>query len=151
MDNRLDNHPYVFLMEIMQHEAHRHPYIEMFGVLCLMKLKHGAAFITRAGSAWRLLMLSMLMPWIVKYRRMTRSKLSHEDGLLSAAFVGFQNLRKNDAAPITLDKDTDENQDDEQVIMDLKQRVQQLQEKLLLSEATNQKSRRFSRSSIIEM
>ena len=75
----LDNHPHIFLMELLQHEAHRHPYIEMFGAVCLLKLRTGDAFVSRAGSAWRLLLLLMLMPWLTQYRRLARAA-SDNDG-----------------------------------------------------------------------
>lgn len=68
----LDNHPQIFLMDILQHEAHRHPLIETFGVMNLLKLQHGREFGTKAGSTWRLLFVMILMPWLTKYRSMAR-------------------------------------------------------------------------------
>jgi hypothetical protein len=59
-DFKLDNDPYVFLVDLLSHEAHRHPYIQIFGAVCLLKLRYGPRFVTRAGSAWRLLMVAML-------------------------------------------------------------------------------------------
>ena len=43
----IDNLPQVFLMDILQHEAHRHPFIETVGVMCLLKLKHGRQFASK--------------------------------------------------------------------------------------------------------
>lgn len=71
-DFKLDNDPYIFLMDLLNHEAHRHPYIQIFGAVCLLKLRYGPRFVTRAGSAWRLLLVAMLMPWLARYRRLSR-------------------------------------------------------------------------------
>jgi hypothetical protein len=64
----LDNYPTVFMKDILQHEAHRHPYIETIGVMYLMKLRYRDHFGLRAGSIWRLLFVYALMPWMHKYR-----------------------------------------------------------------------------------
>jgi hypothetical protein len=64
----LDNYPTVFMKDLLQHEAHRHPYIEMIGVMYLMKLRYRDHFGSRAGTAWRLLFVYALMPWMHKYR-----------------------------------------------------------------------------------
>lgn len=37
----IDNYPYIFYKDILSHEAHRHPYIELLGVMYLMKLRYG--------------------------------------------------------------------------------------------------------------
>lgn len=79
-DFKLDNDPYVFLMDLLSHEAHRHPYIQIFGAVCLLKLRYGPRFVTRAGSAWRLLLVAMLMPWLARYRRLSRPPRLGEDG-----------------------------------------------------------------------
>jgi hypothetical protein len=72
---KLDKYPDIFLTDVLQHEAHRHPYIEIFSGLCILKLEKGEEFISKAGSAWRLVFLLSLMPWLTKYRRMTNSEL----------------------------------------------------------------------------
>lgn len=64
----LDNYPRIFLKEILSHEAHRHPYIDLLGVIYLMKLRHGDEFGNRAGATWRLIFVYALMPWLHKYR-----------------------------------------------------------------------------------
>jgi len=69
---RIDKEPYIFLMDILQHEAHRHPYIERLGVMYLLKLGHRDAFCTFAGSSWRLIFVYVLMPWLSKYRSIRR-------------------------------------------------------------------------------
>jgi len=63
-----DNGPLTFRKEIIISDAHRHPYMELLGLMYLMKLKHGKAFGTNAGSTWRLIFVSALMPWLSKYR-----------------------------------------------------------------------------------
>jgi len=69
---RIDREPYMFQIDILQHEAHRHPYIETLGVMYLSKLRHGDKFCTFAGSCWRLIFVYVLMPWLSKYRAMRR-------------------------------------------------------------------------------
>jgi hypothetical protein len=47
---------------------HRHPYMERWALLYLLKLRHGNKFGTQAGGAWRILFTLALMPWLRKYR-----------------------------------------------------------------------------------
>ncbi|CAB9521768.1 unknown protein [Seminavis robusta] len=76
----LDGYPMIHLKDVLSHEAHRHPYIEQIGVVYLMKLRHGSRFGQRAGTCWRLIFVHALLPWLHKYRVMTRSRqLSIED------------------------------------------------------------------------
>jgi len=70
---RIDSAPYMFQIDILQHEAHRHPYIEMLGAMYLSKLRHGNDFCNPAGSCWRLIFVYVLMPWLSKYRAVRRS------------------------------------------------------------------------------
>jgi hypothetical protein len=64
----LDGSFTAFRKNLLMHEAHRHPLIERFGLLCLLKLRAGDHFGTRAGAAWRLLYVLTMMPWLRKYR-----------------------------------------------------------------------------------
>lgn len=64
----LDSVSIAFEKDLLIHEAHRHMFIERFGLLCLIKLYGGNKFGTRAGSAWRLLFVLITMPWLRKYR-----------------------------------------------------------------------------------
>lgn len=64
----LDGVAFAFRKDILMHEAHRSVLIDRFGHLVLIKLRMGDAFATRAGSAWRLLCVLSVMPWLRKYR-----------------------------------------------------------------------------------
>lgn len=69
----VDNWPTVSRKEILIHEAHRHPYLETLGYLYLMQLRFkGERFATRQCSAWRLIFVTALMPWLHKFREMSR-------------------------------------------------------------------------------
>ena len=68
----LDRAPVYYRKDLLLHEAHRHPYIERLGALFLLKLNYGKKFGTRGGSAWRLLYVMTLMPWLKKYRASVR-------------------------------------------------------------------------------
>lgn len=71
----IDMYPSIHLQDLLSHEAHRHPYIEMLGTMYLLKLRHGKTFATRAGACWRLLFVYGLMPWLDKYRALTRPEM----------------------------------------------------------------------------
>jgi hypothetical protein len=64
----LDGFSLCFRKDLLLHEAHRHPYIELFGMLCLLKLRHREQFGSRANACWRLLYVLSIMPWMKKYR-----------------------------------------------------------------------------------
>lgn len=65
---QLDSYPYSFRKDLLQHDAHRHPYIERLTTLYMMKLRYGKDFGNRANSCWRVLFALCLMPWMRKYR-----------------------------------------------------------------------------------
>jgi hypothetical protein len=70
---RVDNWPTVTRKEILIHEAHRHPYLEQLGYLYLMQLRYkDGRFATRSCSAWRLVFVAALMPWLHKFRELAR-------------------------------------------------------------------------------
>lgn len=71
---RLDSEHVSFKKDLLIHEAHRHPYVERIGQMCLLKLHHGSEFGTRAGAYWRMLFSLALMPWMRSYRVSNRSK-----------------------------------------------------------------------------
>jgi hypothetical protein len=78
----VDNFPSIHLRDVLAHEAHRHPYIELLGTMYLMKLRYSTHFCENAGSCWRLLFVYALMPWLHKYRIVTRTsagKLTKSD------------------------------------------------------------------------
>lgn len=63
----LDGSVVAFRQDILMQDAHRHVLIELFGDLCLMKLRSGSSFALQPGSAWRLLYVLTVMPWLRKY------------------------------------------------------------------------------------
>ena len=63
-----DPYPTIHVRDLVAHEAHRHPYIEILGTIYLMKLRYSRDFGSRAGSAWRLMFIYALMPWMHQYR-----------------------------------------------------------------------------------
>lgn len=65
----LDSYNDWFMTDVLLVEAHRHPYLEVLGTQYLLKIKHGEAHINRAGSAWRMIFVTTLMPWLQKYRK----------------------------------------------------------------------------------
>jgi len=74
----IDNLPRVFRQNLLSTDAHRHPYIELLGLMYLMKLRHKDKFGTGSGTAWRLLFVIALMPWLKKKR--IEDKGDDEDG-----------------------------------------------------------------------
>jgi hypothetical protein len=67
-DIQLDSYAISFQKDLLTHEAHRHPYMERWALMYLLKLRYGSAFGTRAGAAWRILFTLALMPWLRNYR-----------------------------------------------------------------------------------
>jgi len=63
-----DPYPTIHLRDLVAHEAHRHPYIEILGTVYLMKLRYSERFGSRSGSAWRLMFVYALLPWMHQYR-----------------------------------------------------------------------------------
>jgi hypothetical protein len=66
-----DSYYNYFMADTLAVEAHRHPYIETLGFMYLMKIRHDADFMNRAGVTWRLIFVTALMPWLRKYRVMS--------------------------------------------------------------------------------
>ena len=64
----LDSYPIQFRKDLLLHEAHRHPYMERLGQLYMLKLRHSDDFGLTAGSAWRIIVVQALMPWLRRYR-----------------------------------------------------------------------------------
>jgi len=99
----LDGYPSIFQRDILSHEAHRHPWIELFGAMMMMKLRYGDSFARSAGSSWRLIFVYSLLPWLSKYRTLTRSKhLMGNDENVDATALAFVSLRKVIRQSLTL-------------------------------------------------
>jgi len=80
----LDSYPSIFMKNILASEAHSHPHIQLLGAMYIMKLQYGKQFATRAGSNWRLIFVTALMPWVMKYRVMTKTNIDVDDDNLDA-------------------------------------------------------------------
>ena len=89
-DLELDGYPVIFMKDILSHEAHRHPYLELMGSMYLMKMRYGEHFGNRAGSTWRLIFVYALMPWLNKYRILREGKVEDE---VTEGTVRFFRLR----------------------------------------------------------
>mmetsp|Transcript_15838 Transcript_15838/g.22648 ORF Transcript_15838/g.22648 Transcript_15838/m.22648 type:complete len:1024 (-) Transcript_15838:164-3235(-) len=76
----LDALPQIFRQDILVHEAHRHPYIDLLGKVFMYKLRYEERFVHTAGSAWRMLFTLALMPWLRKYRVFHRKLDDDDDG-----------------------------------------------------------------------
>jgi len=74
-----DDYPALFQRDILLHEAHRHPYIEVLGTMYMMKLRYRELFAERAGYCFRLMFVVALMPWIRKYRILASPKSAGGD------------------------------------------------------------------------
>lgn len=64
----LDAIPVAYRRDLLVHEAHLHPYIERLGGMYLLRLRDGDEFGSVAGTTWRCLFATALMPWLVKYK-----------------------------------------------------------------------------------
>jgi hypothetical protein len=89
----LDAYPIAFRKDLLQHDAHRHPYLERLAALYMMKLRYGNAFGKRANSCWRLLVVLCLMPWMRKYRLRTASIEEWEKELETEKEKSTENTR----------------------------------------------------------
>jgi hypothetical protein len=72
----LDAYAIAFRKDLLIHDAHRHPYMERWASLFLLKLRRGSTFGTPAGAAWRILFTMALMPWLRNYRVHPKLKAS---------------------------------------------------------------------------
>jgi hypothetical protein len=99
----LDNFPTVHTKDLLAQDAHRHPYVELLGVIYLMKLRYEEHFGKPSGSAWRLLFVYALFPWLHTYRVSARPELfdyeqssvfTLKEGKESVRNLVFLSLRK---------------------------------------------------------
>lgn len=132
---RLDSMPLAFIKDILLHEAHRHPYIERLGVIYMMKLKHGNKFCTEAGSAWRLIFVVALMPWLRKYRILGTNDLDiNELSLVSNAQKDddeHDNLSDNyDGIKYPLEEQNETSTESNDIKSDIVENTQQFQKAL---------------------
>lgn len=65
----IDSLPDSFTIDLLLHDAHRHPYLERLGLIYMLKINKGKSFATRAGCSWRLLFTLALCPWLRSYRK----------------------------------------------------------------------------------
>ncbi|KAG7356321.1 hypothetical protein IV203_001007 [Nitzschia inconspicua] len=105
----LDNYPTIFMKDLLQHEAHRHPYIEMLGVMYLMKLRYRNSFGSKAGAAWRLLFVYALLPWMHKYRIHIKDEMGFIlQGLAESTRGEMSILMSQRLSPEDMEEDDDE-------------------------------------------
>jgi hypothetical protein len=145
---KIDSMPYIFILDLMVHEAHRHPYIEIFGAVCLLKIRHGDTFASRAGSAWRLLLVSMLMPWLGKYRRLARPELGDDVsafGILELEPAGGTSQLGDAKKPSVLNANNG-HRTVETALLDLQRENRRLKEQLYLLQRIQTERRRRSSS-----
>jgi len=64
----IDSYPIQFRKDLLLHDAHRHPYMERLGQIYMLKLRHSDDFGLPSGSAWRLIVVMALMPWLRRFR-----------------------------------------------------------------------------------
>lgn len=84
-----DNCPFTgFVADLLQHEAHRHPYMERLAAIYVRKLDNDL-FSSDAGACWRQLFVLSLMPWLSKYRM--ESRRFTKEGLNRSSFVSATN------------------------------------------------------------
>ena len=76
----LDPYPTIHVRDLVAHEAHRHPFIEILGTMYLMKLRYAKHFGSRAGSAWRLVFIYALLPWMNQYRILEKDTDADSEG-----------------------------------------------------------------------
>ena len=114
----LDNYPIVHTKDILSHEAHRHPYIELLGMVYLMKLRFADDFGNYAGTVWRLLFVYALFPWLHQYRVKARPQLAQASrrrlsGLGRAATLRLEYLsRRNLVDSADYEGDDDDGAED---------------------------------------
>ena len=91
----------------------------------------------RGSCAWRLLLVSMLMPWLSKYRRMTRNKSSTED--FDVSTLEFRQLRES---ILPKAKANGAVINERKIIEELEEQNLMLVEQLILSQASRQEEMR---------
>lgn len=64
----IDGLPDSFTIDLLLHDAHRHPYLERLGLIYMLKIYKEESFASRAGCSWRLLFTLALCPWLRRYR-----------------------------------------------------------------------------------
>lgn len=129
------------MRDIMMHDAHRHPYIEVLGTIYLMKLRYGQSFCSNAGSCWRLLFVYSLMPWLQKYRIFDNpngvqydeegNEILTDDQVSKELFSAHKELgRSLRVVPRLLTDNDSEKKTREQIIKQLRQENEELKARL---------------------
>ena len=93
--------PQNFVKDLLVHEAHRHPFIERFSQLCLLRLRHDD-FLDDAGTCWRQLAVLALFPWMSKHR------IFDEERAQQAIATLRQQREEEEQAQKTIATDTNE-------------------------------------------
>ena len=97
---KLDGLPFAFKRDLLSHEAHRHPYLELFGAICLVKLRCGNEFGARANSSLRLMAVLTIMPWLKKYRFRIEGNAGDTERSLGEQGASFVHLLQDENADL---------------------------------------------------
>lgn len=135
----LDPYPTIHTRDLLAHDAHRHPYIEVLGTMYLMKLRYAKSFGNRAGSSWRLIFVFALLPWLHQYRLydddddqvIEFSKASDTRGSSLSLVLQKDELKKERSFVLT---DPDRLESYEVVISQLRAEMEELTKKLEAAE-----------------
>ena len=84
-----DHYPKYFRQQLLLHESHKHPWLEVLGKLYLMKFRHRENFISSAGYSYRLIFTLSLLPYLRKYRLQNRETDDNKEEVSRAMKLAF--------------------------------------------------------------
>ena len=75
-----DQYPKYFRQQLLLHESHKHPWLEVLGKLYLMKFRYRENFVSSAGYSYRLIFALSILPNLRKYRLQNREMHGNAEG-----------------------------------------------------------------------